>query len=247
MKQRESHICEKNFYLLIKHLIAFLIFIFLIFTAISLISIKNQNEILLIYEIAIAYFALILHSIFICNKNSIKTMKKINIVYFICAEANLSSILLAVHAAIFFNSIIIVILLQCVSIVCALLMFAISLILNSKFIKPNFAVIVLFLIGMIIYKVFEYNITFDIADAMARRLSFTVITDAFLTYVLSICNIVMGSAVSIIISLLLKKLNISYNKFLYWAISINVGSISFMVTFFDIATIAFALLDYTRR
>ena len=126
-------------------------------------------------------------------------------------------------------------------------MFAISLILNSKFIKPNFAVIVLFLIGMIIYKVFEYNITFDIADAMARRLSFTVITDAFLTYVLSICNIVMGSAVSIIISLLLKKLNISYNKFLYWAISINVGSISFMVTFFDIATIAFALLDYTRR
>lgn len=248
MKQRESLICEKNFYVLIKQLIAFLIFIFLIFTAISLISIKNQNEILLICEIAIAYFALILHSIFICHKNSIKTMKKINIVYFICAEANLSSILLAVHVITFFYSNSnIVYLLQCVSIVCALLMFAISLILNSKFIKPNFAVIVLFLIGMIIYKVFEYFITFDIADTIARHFSLTEITDAFLTYVLSICNIVMGFAVSIVISLLLKKLNISYNKFLYWAISINVGSISFMVTLLDIATIVFALLDYTRR
>ena len=211
-------------------------------------SSKNQQEVLLIYEIAIAYFALILHSIFICNKNSIKTMKKINIVYFICAEANLSSILLAVHTITFFYSNSnIVYLLQCVSIVCALLMFAISLILNSKFIKPNFAVIVLFLIGMIIYKVFEYFITFDIVDTIARHFSLTEITDAFLTYVLSICNIVMGFAVSIVISLLLKKLNISYNKFLYWAISINVGSISFMVALLDIATIAFALLDYTRR
>ncbi len=175
-------------------------------------------------------------------------MKKINIVYFICAEANLSSILLAVHVITFFYSNSnIVYLLQCVSIVCALLMFAISLILNSKFIKPNFAVIVLFLIGMIIYKVFEYFITFDIADTIAHHFSLTEITDAFLTYVLSICNIVMGFAVSIVISLLLKKLNISYNKFLYWAISINVGSISFMVTLLDIATIVFALLDYTRR
>ncbi len=216
---------------------------FLIFATISLISIKKQEEILLICEIAIVYFALTLHSIFICHKNSIKTMKKINIVYFICVEANLSNILLAVHAATFFYSNIIVYFLQCVSIVFALFLFAISLILNSKFFKPNFVVIVLFLIGMITYKVFEYFITFNIADTMARYFDISSFTGVFLKYVLSICNIVTGFVVSIVISLLLKKINISYNKFLYWAISVNVGSISFIVTTLDIMTIVFALYD----